>query len=55
MNATLLSLIAVTVSFTILVVWVYWPSRRSSLEALGRIPLENSPEEKKKSQECSSE
>ena len=55
MNATLLSLIAMTLSFTILVVWVYWPSRRDSLEALGQIPLDNSPPEKNDLQECSSE
>lgn len=40
MNATLFSLIAVTLGFTGLVAWVYWPSRKSRLEALGQIPLE---------------
>ena len=40
MTATLISLIAVTVGFAALVAWVYWPSRKSRLEALGEIPLE---------------
>jgi len=39
MTATLISLITVTVGFTALVVWVYWPSRKSRLESLGQIPL----------------
>lgn len=41
MNATLFSLLAVTIGFLTLVAWVYWPSRKSSLEALGQIPLES--------------
>jgi cbb3-type cytochrome oxidase subunit 3 len=41
MTATLFSLIAVTIGFTTLVIWVYWPSRRQRLESLGQIPLEN--------------
>ena len=41
MNATLFSLIAVTVGFSALVAWVYWPSRRRKIEALGRIPLDD--------------
>ena len=41
MNATLLSLLAVTVGFTVLVAWVYWPSRRNQLESLGQIPLDD--------------
>jgi cbb3-type cytochrome oxidase subunit 3 len=41
MNATLISLIAVTIGFTALVAWVYWPSRRNRLEALGEIPLDS--------------
>lgn len=41
MTATLISLIAVTVGFAVLVAWVYWPSRRSRLESLGQIPLED--------------
>ncbi len=45
MTATLFSLIAVTVGFLALVAWVYWPSRRSRLEAFGRIPLDNDSEE----------
>ena len=45
MTATLFSLIAVTLGFTLLVVWVYWPSRRAELEALGQIPLENTAPE----------
>lgn len=45
MTATLFSLIAVTVAFTLLVVWVYWPSRKDRLEALGQIPLETETNE----------
>lgn len=45
MTATLFSLIAVTVGFTLLVVWVYWPSRKKRLESLGEIPLESDTEE----------
>jgi cbb3-type cytochrome oxidase subunit 3 len=41
MTATLFSLIAVTIGFTTLVIWVYWPSRRQRLESLGQIPLED--------------
>ena len=41
MTATLFSLIAVTIGFTALVVWVYWPSRRNRLESLGQIPLDS--------------
>lgn len=40
MSATMFSLIAVTVGFTGLVAWVYWPSHKSRLESLGQIPLE---------------
>jgi len=39
MNPTLISLLAVTVGFTALVAWVYWPSRKARLERLGHIPL----------------
>lgn len=41
MNATMFSLLAVTVGFTALVLWVYWPSHKSRLEELGRIPFEH--------------
>ena len=44
MTATLFSLIAVTLSFAALVAWVYWPSRKSKLEALGEIPLDSDTE-----------
>lgn len=40
MTATLFSLLAVTVAFAALVLWVYWPSRRARLESLGQIPLD---------------
>ncbi|MEM8768486.1 MAG: cbb3-type cytochrome c oxidase subunit 3 [Pseudomonadota bacterium] len=40
MNATIFSLLAVTLGFGLLVAWVYWPSRRQKLEELGRIPLD---------------
>ncbi len=44
MTATLFSLIAVTLGFAALVAWVYWPSRKSKLEALGEIPLDSDTE-----------
>mgnify|MGYP000201892008 CR=1 FL=1 len=34
------SLIAMTIAFTGLVVWVYWPSHRSHFEALGMLVFE---------------
>jgi cbb3-type cytochrome oxidase subunit 3 len=40
-GATLISLISVTVGFTALLLWVYWPSRRERLEALAEIPFED--------------
>jgi len=40
-GATLISLISVTVGFTVLVLWVYWPSRRERLEALAEIPFDD--------------
>ncbi len=40
MNATLFSLLSITLAFSALVAWVYWPSRRGRLESLGHIPLE---------------
>jgi cbb3-type cytochrome oxidase subunit 3 len=40
MTPTEFSLLAVTVSFTALILWVYWPGRRERLESYGAIPLE---------------
>ena len=40
-GATLFSLISVTIGFTALLLWVYWPSRRERLEALAEIPFDN--------------
>ncbi len=40
-GASIFSLIAVTIGFTVLVLWVYWPSRRERLESLGEIPFDN--------------
>ena len=40
MNATLFSLLSITLAFSSLVLWVFWPSRRGRLESLGHIPLE---------------
>ena len=45
MNAAFISLIAVTLGFSALIAWVYWPSRRNRYEAFGRIPLDNNTEE----------
>jgi cbb3-type cytochrome oxidase subunit 3 len=39
MSPAIVSLLAVTFGFTALVVWVYWPSRKSRVEAFGSIPL----------------
>jgi cbb3-type cytochrome oxidase subunit 3 len=38
----------VTVGFAALVLWVYWPTRRNRLEALGRIPLDDADERNNK-------
>lgn len=40
-GAALFSLISVTVGFAALILWVYWPSRRERLEALGDIPFDD--------------
>lgn len=45
MNATLISLLAVTFGFIALVLWVYWPGRKQELESLGNIPLDDSDQE----------
>jgi len=39
MTPTLFSLIAVTLGFTALVLWVYWPGRRERYRRYGEIPL----------------
>lgn len=39
MTATMISLLAVTLAFSGLVLWVFWPSRRQQLEDQGRIPF----------------
>jgi len=36
-----ISLLAVTVAFTGLVIWVYWPSHRQRLESFGSMPLDD--------------
>jgi cbb3-type cytochrome oxidase subunit 3 len=41
MSPTEFSLLAVTISFTSLILWVYWPGRRERLESYGAIPLDN--------------
>ena len=41
MNATIFSLLAVTISFAGLVLWVYWPSHKEKLEEQGRIVLDD--------------
>jgi len=44
MSPALVSLLAVTIGFTVMVVWVYWPSRRTRMERYARIPLADEPE-----------
>ncbi len=39
MTATIISLLAVTLAFSGLLLWVFWPSRRQHLEDQGRIPF----------------
>jgi len=41
MTAAEFSLLAVSVSFIGLVLWVYWPSRRAQLNSYGAMPLED--------------
>lgn len=43
MNPAMISLLAVTFGFTALVLWVYWPSRKSHVESFGSIPLQDEP------------
>lgn len=45
MSGAEISLLAVTVGFVGLVVWVYWPSRRNRLESYGDIPRKNAEED----------
>lgn len=45
MSATLISLLAVTIGFGGLVLWVYWPSHKEELESLGSMPLEDIEED----------
>ena len=41
MSGSIFSLLAVTVAFCALVVWVFWPSRRQEIETHGQIPFED--------------
>lgn len=41
MTAIEFSLLALTVSFTGMVVWVYWPSRRDLMESYASMPLDD--------------
>ena len=41
MTATIISLLAVTISFTGLVVWVFWPSHKENLESHGGIVFDD--------------
>ena len=41
MTPTIVSLLAVTVGFLALVIWVYWPSRKADVERHGSIPLQD--------------
>jgi cbb3-type cytochrome oxidase subunit 3 len=43
MTSTLFSLLTITLGFSALILWVFWPSRRKHLESLGQIPLEEIP------------
>jgi cbb3-type cytochrome oxidase subunit 3 len=47
MTAIEFSLLALTVSFTGMVVWVYWPSRRAQMESYASMPLEDAPVEER--------
>jgi cbb3-type cytochrome oxidase subunit 3 len=40
MTAILFSLVAVTIGFTALVLWVYWPSRKAHFERLAAMALD---------------
>ena len=44
-GASIFSLISITIGFTALLLWVYWPSRRDRLEALGEIPFDHDDNE----------
>ena len=45
MSGTIISLLAVTIGFTALVLWVYRPGARSHWEELGRLSLEDENDE----------
>lgn len=45
MTPTIISLLAVTIGFFGLLIWVYWPSHKNRLEQLGRIPLDDEERE----------
>ncbi|MDZ7669015.1 MAG: hypothetical protein U5Q16_06165 [Gammaproteobacteria bacterium] len=45
MSGAEISLLAVTIGFIALVVWVYQPKRRDRLESYGEIPREHGEEE----------
>lgn len=50
MSATLFSLLAVTIGFSALIAWVYWPANRQKFESYGSIPLDvEEPREKRAS------
>lgn len=43
MTPGIVSLLAMTIGFSALVVWVYWPSRKADVERHGRIPFADGP------------
>lgn len=43
MSPTLFSLLAVTLGFTALVTWVFWPSNKARMERHGSMPLDDEP------------
>lgn len=45
MSGTLISLLAVTIGFGGLLLWVYWPGNKEELESLGSMPLEDIQED----------
>ncbi len=41
-------LVWMVILFVGIVVWVYWPGRKKTMDAHGRIPLDDGPEDKGK-------
>jgi cbb3-type cytochrome oxidase subunit 3 len=53
MNATLISLLAVTVGTLFLILWILWPGQAERFRAHARIPLEDGHDDSTSAEELS--